>query len=38
MNIDNIPVIFRHHQRASGVSLAGVLEIVAVTGADMETK
>ena len=36
--IDNIPAILRHHQRASRVSLAGVLDIVAVTGADVEAK
>ena len=38
LDIHIIPAIFRHHQRASGVSLAGVLEIVAVTGADVESK
>ena len=37
-DIDNIPAILRHHQRASRVSLAGVLLIVAVTGANVEAK
>ena len=32
------PSILSHHQRASRVSLAGVLDIVPVTGADVETK
>ena len=38
MDIDNIPAILSNHQRASRVSLAGVLLIVAVTGADVEAK
>ena len=33
-----IPAILSHHQRASRVSLAGVLDFVAVTGADVEAK
>ena len=37
LDIDNIPVILRHHQWASRVSLAGVLDVVAVTSADVET-
>ena len=33
-----IPAILSHHQRASRVSLAGVLQIVPVTRADVEAK
>ena len=38
LDIHIIPGILSHHQRASRVSLAGVLLIVAVTRADVEAK
>ena len=38
-NLDiHSPAVLRDHQRASRVSLAGVLHIVTVTGADVEAK